>query len=204
MRKTRSLDAAYFEALYSADPDPWKFETSAYEAAKYADTLAAIGGATIIRAFEMGCSIGVLTEQLAPRCGRLVATELSAQALEQARKRCARQDNIDFVLAKTMTDGIEGAFDLILLSEVIYYWDNPDLAAVAASISEHLDGGGRLVLVHWLGQTDYPRSADDAVSALWRLVGDQFDIESKRRTDDYRLDVWRRRTPHPTSARSVV
>ena len=82
MRKTRSLDAAYFEDLYRADPDPWNFATSAYESRKYADTLAVIGEERAGRAFEMGCSIGVLTRQLAGKCGRLVATELSERALD--------------------------------------------------------------------------------------------------------------------------
>ena len=33
----------HFEARYAADPDPWDFETSAYERAKYERTLAALG-----------------------------------------------------------------------------------------------------------------------------------------------------------------
>ena len=193
MRKTRSLDAAYFEGLYAADPDPWKFETSPYEAQKYAVTVATIGQEPVERGFEMGCSIGVLTEQLAPLCGRLVATELSQRALEMARRRCAGHPHIDFVLAKTMTDGIDGVFDMMLLSEVVYYWDDRDMADVAAAISAHLGVGGRLVLVHWLGETDYPRSADDAVDALFRQLSEDVLITLEQRTDDYRLDIWRRR-----------
>ena len=38
----RSLEPAYFEALYAADPDPWRFATSAYEREKYTATLAAL------------------------------------------------------------------------------------------------------------------------------------------------------------------
>lgn len=193
MRKTRSLDATYFEDLYRADPDPWKFETSPYEAQKYADTLAVIGDEPVERAFEMGCSIGVLTQQLAGKCGRLIATELSERALRQARRRCAGERNIDFILARRMTDGIDGDFDLMLLSEVVYYWDDRDLSDVASAVAAHLRGRGRLMLVHWLGQTDYPRSADDAVAALFRLIGDRFAIVLEHRTAHYRMDVWRRR-----------
>jgi protein-L-isoaspartate O-methyltransferase len=193
MRKTRSLDADYFEGLYRADPDPWKFQSSAYEARKYADTLAVIGERPVGRAFEMGCSIGVLTRQLAELCEHLVATELSQAALDQARRRCADRTNVEFALAKAMTDGIDGAFDLMLLSEVVYYWDDTDLAQIAAAVCDHLAAEGRLVLVHWLGQTDYPRSADDAVDALFGRIGDRFEITLARRTDDYRMDVWTRR-----------
>jgi SAM-dependent methyltransferase len=193
MRKTHSLDAAYFEGLYQANPDPWRFESSDYEARKYARTLDVVAESPVARGLELGCSIGVLTLQLASKCERLVATELSRIALDQARRRCAGRDNIDFVLAERVTDGIDGAFDLMLLSEVVYYWDDRDLSAVAAAIAEHLQPGGRLILVHWLGETDYPRSADDAVGSLQALVGEGFEVEAESRDDDYRLDVWRRR-----------
>ncbi len=201
MRKTRSLGADYFEGLYRADPDPWRFQTSDYEARKYVQTLAAIGEARVGRALELGCSIGVLTRQLASRCDRLVATELSETALDQAKVRCADQPNIDFVLVRRVNDGFDGEFDLMLLSEVVYYWDDDDMAAIARAVSDHLAAGGRLILVHWLGETDYPRSADDAVGALRGLMGDLFDIVAETRHEAYRLDVWRRRAasqPAPT------
>jgi SAM-dependent methyltransferase len=192
MRKSRSLDAAYFEGLYKADPDPWGFASRDYEAAKYADTLAAVGEARVVRALEVGCSIGVFTRLLAPRCDALVATEVSATALEQAKVRCADLANIDFRLARRVTDGIDGRFDLIVMSEVVYYWDDADLTAVAAAIDQTLAPNGRLLLVHWLGETDYPRSGDDAVEALAAALKEPMRIERRDRRDEYRLDLWRR------------
>jgi hypothetical protein len=35
----QTLRPEYFDALYSADPDPWKFAASPYERAKYRLTL---------------------------------------------------------------------------------------------------------------------------------------------------------------------
>jgi predicted TPR repeat methyltransferase len=203
MRKTQSLDASYFDRLYSAHSDPWGFETSAYEREKYDHTLAVVGEEPVSRAFEMGCSIGVLTQKLAARCERLVVTELSQHALTQARRRCAQNTNIDFILVEKMTDGIDGVFDLMLLSEVIYFWDDRDLNSVALAIKDHLRVGGRLVMIHWLGETDYPRSADEAVTAIYRLIGDLFEVCLEDRTDAYRMDVWRRRpNAHPTANKS--
>jgi hypothetical protein len=37
-----TLGPEYFDALYTADPDPWKFATSPYERAKYTLTLNAM------------------------------------------------------------------------------------------------------------------------------------------------------------------
>ena len=63
------LTAGYFDELYAGDPDPWGFETSAYEQAKYAATIDALEGRRYATALEIGCSIGVLTARLAPSEG---------------------------------------------------------------------------------------------------------------------------------------
>ena len=46
-RGDQSLAADFFDTLYQADPDPWRFETSDYEAAKYAATIAALPQTTL-------------------------------------------------------------------------------------------------------------------------------------------------------------
>jgi SAM-dependent methyltransferase len=191
MRKTRSLEPDYFEGLYAADADPWRFETSAYERAKYAATIAALGDAPVALALEVGCSIGVLTLQLAARCDHLVAVDVSASALDRARQRCADLGNIEFRLAQIPRDPAPGLFDLIVLSEVAYYWDDDDLTRAAAMFAAQHSPGGRVLLVHWLGETDYPKTADDAVDGLKMRLGDTVSVERAVRHDDYRLDLWR-------------
>ena len=41
IEQRKTLEPAYFDALYATNPDPWNFETSPYERAKYALTLLA-------------------------------------------------------------------------------------------------------------------------------------------------------------------
>jgi len=62
----QSLEPEYFESLYIKNPDPWRFATSEYERGKYEATLAAISGRKIRSAFEIGCSIGILTRHSPP------------------------------------------------------------------------------------------------------------------------------------------
>ncbi len=62
-----STDRQYFVDLYASDPDPWRLATSWYERRKYALTVDALPNERYRRAFEPGCSIGVLSELLAPR-----------------------------------------------------------------------------------------------------------------------------------------
>jgi SAM-dependent methyltransferase len=192
-RRTRSLDAAYFEELYGRESDPWGFESSAYEADKYAHTIAVLGAQRARRAFELGCSIGVLTRSLAGCCDELISTDISQTVLARARQRCADLPNVTFKLARGVGDGLEGRFDLIVLSEVVYYWDDADLDVIAQGVLRTLEPDGRLLLVHWLGETDYPRSGDDAVAALNDRLSGEFAITLAERREAYRLDLWRRR-----------
>ena len=61
-----STSRRYFDSMYEADADPWNFATSEYERRKYSLTVASLPRARYHHAFEPGCSIGVLSEQLAP------------------------------------------------------------------------------------------------------------------------------------------
>src|SRR6202046_5054927 len=86
----------YFDALYAADPDPWKFAASPYERDKYTLTLEAMPKARYRSALEVGCSIGVLTKSLASRCDALVAIDAAQTPLIEARRRCADLPRVRF------------------------------------------------------------------------------------------------------------
>lgn len=191
MRKTRSLEPDYFEGLYAADADPWQFETSAYEREKYVATVAALGEERARRALEVGCSIGVLTRQLAKRCDHILAVDVSNKALIRARTLCSDLANVDFRLSRIPRDPIPRSLDLLILSEVVYYWDDADLDLAAIAFTASKVPRGRLLLVHWLGETDYPKSADDAVGGLRARLGETVDVVAAHRNKDYRLDLWR-------------
>ncbi|WP_174241484.1 class I SAM-dependent methyltransferase [Caulobacter sp. S45] len=193
MRRTKSLDAGYFEAMYRKEADPWKFETSPYEQAKYDTTLAALGDRIVGRVLEVGCSVGVLTARLAGRCGSVLAVDVSETALEAARSRCAGLANVAFGRMGLPNETPSGVFDLILLSEVAYYWDSGDLMRMGEILRAKVTPGGWVLLVHWTGETDYPKTADGAVAELSTSAGEAFELEFAQRTDDYRLDLWRRR-----------
>lgn len=194
-RPENSLTAAYFEQLYARDPDPWRFATSAYERAKYDATLAALPQARYRSALEVGCSIGILTARLAERCDHLLAVDLAEAALAQARARCAALPQVGFAQLRLPEELPPGRFDLILLSEVVYYWSRPDIARVAAFVAEALEPGGDLALVHWTGATDYPLSGDEAAEGLLVALGPAVVRRPTQLGDRYRLDLARRASP---------
>ena len=185
-RRTAAIEPAYFEALYAADPDPWRFASSAYEAEKYAATLAALPGRRFAGALEVGCSIGILTAQLAPRCDRLLAVDVAESALAQARARCPA---VRFERRRIPQAWPPGRWDLILLSEVLYYLEPAGIAISAARAAKALQPGGCILIVHYLGETDYPVTGDQAAELFVRAAA-QFGLSPgfALRTPGYRID----------------
>jgi predicted TPR repeat methyltransferase len=184
-----SLPASYFDALYAKDPDPWRFASSEYERAKYAATLQALPRARYVSAFEVGCSIGVLTHQLAERCDSLLSVDAAGAPLQKARERCRDRPAVRFAKMTVPQDWPAETFDLILLSEVIYYLDKGDISRLACRVDSSLGRGGDLVLVHWLGETDYPLSGEEAAELFIDEVRPFASLARQFRADRYRLDV---------------
>lgn len=191
MRREHSIEPAYFEALYKDKGDPWSFETSLYEAAKYAETLAALPALRFGSVLEVGCANGVLTAQLAPRCDALLAVDVSDTALAAARARCAGLPNVRIERRHLPDEAPAERFDLVLLSEVVYYWDSADIIRLADYLREAVHSDGYVLLVHWIGETDYPKSGDDAVTELRVAMGEAVTLLRSDRHDAYRLDLWR-------------
>ncbi|WP_327196605.1 SAM-dependent methyltransferase [Sphingobium sp. Leaf26] len=178
--------------MFSGTNDPWDLETSPYEQAKYQDSVAALGGRTYASAFEIGCAKGVLTAKLGIFCKSLFAIDVSITALAAARQRVAHLDHVSFAQMAFPQDAPSGHFDLVVLSEVAYYWDDRDICRTADWLETHLVTGGDLLLVHFTGDTDYPQSGDDAVTKLLAPLTGALDVVTASRRPRYRLDLWRR------------
>jgi predicted TPR repeat methyltransferase len=187
------LGREYFEGLYAESGDPWSFETSEYERKKYERTLAALGDRTFHRAMEAGASIGVFTEMLAYRCDELLAVDVSEQAVAAARERLSGRKHVR-VERRTLPEEMpEGPFDLIVASEVLYYFPGEEMLAVLRAFERELAPGGALLAVHWRRETrTYPLQGDDVHELLLqhtRLSNNETIVEA-----DYRLDLFEDRT----------
>ncbi|MDQ2857399.1 MAG: nodulation S family protein [Candidatus Eremiobacteraeota bacterium] len=186
---SRSLDEAYFDRLYATADDPWNFATSPYERDKYVATLAALGAKRFTRAFEIGCSIGVLTAMLAPRCDGLLSIDISERAIALARERCGEQANLRIEKMTFPGEFPAGNFDLVVLSEVGYYWSDGDLSLAKDRIAK-LGAGGLLQLVHFLPKVEEYVRDGDAVHAAF-IDDPRFTAVGAARREKYRIDVLR-------------
>ena len=148
---------SYFEQLYRQDADPWRVRQRWYEERKRALLLASLPQQHYRHAYEPGCGNGELTVELAQRCDRVLAADLSAEALLLARQRLldAGQDaHVTLAHHRLPQDWpsiLPGAdkFDLIVLSEIAYYLSPEELARVVEHSIASLAPGGSIVLCHW-------------------------------------------------------
>jgi SAM-dependent methyltransferase len=178
-----------FEARYRSDGDPWSYETSRYEHAKYAATLEACGPGPFDEALELGSSIGVLSELLAERCERLTTVDGAPTAVAAARRRLAGRDNVDVVLGSIPEAIPARGYDLILASEILYYLEPEALTATLNRLAELAVPGARIVAVHWRPTgNERPASAAEVHAALHAQPW--LSATSTASTDDYLLDVF--------------
>ena len=189
----RTFNAAFFdEAHASWGSDPWNFSGD-YERDKYAVTLKALPKQRYASALEVGCSIGILTRELASRCDRLLALDAAQAAIDQAAARCADLSAVRFERMFVPAEWPPGLFDLILLSEVIYFLDETDLARLASKTVEAVADPGDLVLVHWTGETYFPLTGDRGAELFIELVAPAVKVVRQDRHPTYRVDVLSRR-----------
>jgi SAM-dependent methyltransferase len=161
------MDPAYFDQMYAASDDPWGFTTRWYEKRKYAITLAMLPREHYDSAFEPGCSIGIMAEQLAPRCARLLSCDVAPAAVQAtaARASCYRGVRVERRVLPREWPGED--FDLIIFSEFLYYFGGPELQQVLDLARSALRSGGTLIAVHWRHPVpEYPRSGDDVHEVL--------------------------------------
>lgn len=191
MKEKKSLTADYFTAVYESSEDPWNFETSKYEAAKYGATIAALPTKKDERVLEVGCSIGVLTQLLAQRSTHLLAIDISQKALDIATRRCEHLNNVTFKKARFPKQLPTGQFNLIMISEVAYYLSEADWKSAIGFLYERLMFGGHIVLVHWLPEVlDYPQTGDQVHDLYEQLMKDNMKLIFSNRAEYYRIDVW--------------
>ncbi|HEV7483936.1 MAG TPA: SAM-dependent methyltransferase [Solirubrobacterales bacterium] len=180
----------HFERLARDSSDPWGYATSSYEQAKYRRTLAHLPK-RIGSALELGCSVGVFTAMLAPRCDRLLAVDFSPTALAHARERVGDRAEVEFRQALLPEETPRGPFSAIVCSEILYYW-SPELVRQGLRLIESaLAPGGILVAVHWR-PSDPRRGLDgDAVHAILRA---ETGLHHRREEadEDFLLDSWER------------
>ncbi len=177
----------HFERLARESEDPWDYATSDYEQRKYRHTLEYLPERTG-RTLELGCSVGVFTEMLAPRASRLLAVDFSPTALERARRRLRRSRHHVQLLRRNLPEEMPaGPFDTIVCAEILYYWSAPLVRLGLRRMEAALAPGGALLTVHWRHPDPRRELTGDDVNAIIDAET-RLEPEARFATPDYLLD----------------
>jgi SAM-dependent methyltransferase len=184
-----TLDQAHFQGKYDAAPDPYQLAERWYEARKRAISVALLPAPRYGSAFEPGCSIGLLTALLADRCESLLSCDAIAQAAASARSRTAGSPGVRVEQRVIPGQWPDESFDLVVLSEILYYFDDGDLERVLGHAIRSLNPGGHLLAVHWRPDApDHPRAGDEVHHIL--ALDPRLARLARYRDHDFTADVY--------------
>jgi 2-polyprenyl-3-methyl-5-hydroxy-6-metoxy-1,4-benzoquinol methylase len=179
----------HFQRIYEASKDPWNYQNSDYEKAKRDATIAALDGRRFRSGLEVGCSIGELTRRLADHCDQLLGVDFVDEALAMARVNCGNRSWVSFRNVQVPLEWPGGQFDLIMLSEVLYFLSSEDNLRLVSLCKRCVTAEGVILLVNWLDKSpDDPCSGDAAAARFIEAGRDWFRVGFSRRTERYRLD----------------
>jgi trans-aconitate methyltransferase len=186
---TSSTSVALFEEMYRADADPWKFATSEYELRRYRNILAALGNRRFHHAVEPGCSVGVLTSQLGQICDAVSAFDLSPTAVKEARQRCARFSHVT-ISCQSFSSFDPRTVDLLVLSEIGYYFSKIELADILSRWSAELAPSATVLACHWLGDSpDHVLHGDAVHGIIGQTPGLRHELGERH--EHFRINRWR-------------
>lgn len=187
------LGAEHFERIYARDADPWNTESSAYERGKFERTLAAIPGGRVRRVLDVGCSTGVLSSMLARRCDELTAVDFSERAVAAARERLAGLPGVRIERLDLPAEVPAGPFDLVVCSEVLWYWSPADVLLGLGRMESALAPGGALIAVGWTGDDpEAPMTGPEANAMITSHTALAHTLHEAEPGAGYVIDRWER------------
>jgi predicted TPR repeat methyltransferase len=182
-RKHETVPADHFESLYTKKTDPWDYKTSSFEAYKRSKTVGVLNGRAFNKGLELGCSIGVLTAELAAHCQSLIGVDGSQTACDLARTALKNYPNVRIIQARFPEDvrvlEALGQLDLLILSEVLYFFSANDMQALASYVRTSLIAGGQCIVVNFDGDTQAGFSGFEADQLFAHLTEDCLKLVSR-------------------------
>ncbi|GIF06570.1 class I SAM-dependent methyltransferase [Actinoplanes siamensis] len=145
----QSFSLDHFIGLYEAKDDPWDNATKWSDQRKYSVAMASLPRERYRRCYEPGCAVGRLSVLLAGRCDEVLAADCVDEAVAQARATTAALPNVQVERALLPAELPDGAFDLIVIGDLLYYLSADDLRVMLDGTVARLEDGGDLLVVHF-------------------------------------------------------
>ncbi|NIV20704.1 MAG: methyltransferase domain-containing protein, partial [Gammaproteobacteria bacterium] len=103
------------------------------------------------RLLELGCGVGRIGRELAPHCGRWLGVDISDNMIDNAERRLAHLDNVQFHrLSRTSLDMVgDGEIDKAYSIAVFCHMDKEDLYLYLRELRRVLREGGLIFVETW-------------------------------------------------------
>ncbi|MGR3541184.1 MAG: methyltransferase domain-containing protein [Hasllibacter sp.] len=163
-------DMAHLLGLYARTDDPWSFRSSDYERGRIEAIAAALPRPRYRAALELGCGNGELARAIAPRCGHYTGLDAVPAALEAARAAVPGARFVEGFLPCALPPAPGGGYDLVVLSEVLYFLSAGAVREMAARIdAAHPDAD--VITATWRGPTGHALGGEGAFAAFSGATG---------------------------------
>lgn len=177
-----SLD--HLQAIYADGDDPWHFRGSAYEHARFGAIVAALPQARFRAALEIGCGNGELAGRIAPRCDSYTGLDAVESALDAARAMVPEGVFVQGFLPCRLPTG---DFDLILLSEILYFLDPDGITDLALQIDARWPRA-HLLCVTWRGPSGNLLEGEAALALFLASLDDRRRVETVHLDRSFRIE----------------
>ncbi len=171
--------------IYANSDDPWAFATRAYEQEKFQATRDALRRSSYAAALEIGCGNGELARYIAPFCKAYLGMDAVEKALHAAREK---NPDAHFIKGYYPCALPLGRYDLIVLSEFLYFLDAPDIVGLATQIARNWPRA-EIICVTYLGDTAHRLSGQQALDIFIEASRGVFRFTNRCQTPDYRIDA---------------
>lgn len=154
-REVEFFDAVYGEGAYNATGNRIKSER------ELRSILRASPGGSLGRVLSIGCGEGEFERMLAPHAEKVIALDISSQAIELAKQLTAEQriENLDFQCLSISDLDWDERFDTVICLAFLHHVPEDEVPALLERICEHLEPGGMLY------------TQDPNVKGLLRAIG---------------------------------
>lgn len=146
----------YFDHSKYKNNDPWD-TMSDYEKKRTKTIVNLLNNRKYKHCLDVGCADGSITVRLKNFCTKITAIDISKKIIDRAI-RTYKEENIDFKVLNIRTGILEDMYDLIIVSEVLYYLGEtiPEKEFIKAldKLNHHLMVGGRILVSNYLRRSE--------------------------------------------------
>lgn len=145
----KGCTAADFDPVYgAAADDAWNYSKNPFEKARFDIVTRTLSDVPTTKVLEVGCAEGHLTRRMAGHASDLLACDIVNEAIDRARTNCRDLRNVRFLRMDVRTGWPGEMFDLLVYSDVLYFFSKKEVRQVIGDSARYVNDGGHLLFAN--------------------------------------------------------